>query len=98
MASTLAVAPSVSPASAAPGPGLVIATGKVLDARGVAVPQAEVALQMWPSNDTLAAAGEGDPVNLVTVASASTDAVGNFQVEAPEHGGSAVGRRRGQHR
>ncbi|WP_215814497.1 hypothetical protein [Pimelobacter sp. 30-1] len=83
MASTLAVSPSVSPASAAPGPGLVIATGKVVDALGVAVPQAEVALQMWPSNDTLAAAGEGDPVNLVTVASASTDAVGNFELKLP---------------
>ncbi|MFJ9313873.1 hypothetical protein ACIRN4_06735 [Pimelobacter simplex] len=80
--STLVVTPMVAPAAEA-APTLTIATGKVLDALGAPVPQAEISLQMWPSGDTLGAAEVGDPVNLVTVASAGTDAAGNFQLKLP---------------
>ncbi|WP_182378701.1 hypothetical protein [Nocardioides sp. WS12] len=79
---SLSLSPTMAPAEAS-GTPLTIAIGRVVNALGVPVSGASVELQMWPNDATLDAAQEGDPINLVTVASASTTSGGDFQLVLP---------------
>jgi hypothetical protein len=85
----VAAGASMVPASLAPASGVavngsVIASGVVMDAAGKVVPNADISLLMWPSDDVSAAQKPGDAVNLLDVGHGLSDSHGHFDVTLPD--------------